>query len=310
MEELGILKKEEIRNTWKKEPSFSAWLAKAENMKLLENAIGINMVDIEKEVPIGKYNADIVANEDGSERKIIIENQYGTSDHDHLGKLITYTAGKQAQVLIWIVEQAEEEHIAAVQWLNEHTDKDIGIFLVQIEVLRIGDSLPAPRFTVLERPNDWAKQNKQPTSKTNQLQLEFWNSFMDYAMKKPDFSNLFNRLKGQPQNWLGLPLGSSEYQICLTVKTKGKITAEIYIYSRKDIFRSLESQKAQIEKELGFKMNWQLLPEKMGSRIDVVQESDFTKPDKWEKSFEWLADKAVMLKKVFPKYMKNFSKEQ
>ncbi len=310
MEELGILKKEEIRKIWKVEPVFSTWLAQPENMELLAKSVGIDILAEETESSVGKYSADIFAKEDGTDRKIIIENQYGTSDHDHLGKLITYTAGKNAQVLIWIVENADDEHRAAVQWLNEHTDAETGIFLVGIEVLRIGDSLPAPRFTVLERPNDWTKQNKQVTSQTNQLQLDFWNKFMDYAMNKPEFSKLFNRRKGLPQNWFNLPMGSSEYQICLTVKTKGKITAEIFINSQKDIFRSLESQKDQIEKELGFKMNWLLLPEKKGSRIDVILEGDFTDIDKWNNYFEWLTDKAVILKKVFPKYLENIDKEQ
>ena len=304
MDKLGVLKKEEIRKTWKKEPEFSTWLALKENMELLAKAVGIDILTEATESSIGKYSADIFAKEDSTDRKIIIENQYGTSDHDHLGKLITYTAGKNAQVLIWIVENADDEHRAAVQWLNEHTDADTGIFLVQIEVLRIGDSLPAPMFTVLERPNDWTKRNKQVvTSKTNQIQLEFWNSFMDYAMKKPEFSKLFNRIKGLPQNWLNLPLGSSEYQICLTAKTTGKIGAEVYINKRKDIFNNLESQRDQIEKELGFKMDWQPLPEKLASRIEVVLEGDFTDTTKWNHYFEWLMKKAVILKTVFPKYL-------
>ena len=179
MEKLGILKNEEIRKIWNIEPEFSAWLAKPENMELLGNAVGIDILAEETESAVGKYSADILAKEDGSDRKIIIENQYGATNHDHLGKLITYTAGKNAQILIWIVEKANDEHRAAVQWINEHTDADIGIFLIQIEVLRIGDSIPAPRFTVLERPNEWTKQNKQVVdSKINQQQMDFWNSFI------------------------------------------------------------------------------------------------------------------------------------
>lgn len=306
MNKLGVLKKEEIRKVWKVEPDFSAWLALPENMELLAKAVGIDILAEETESTVGKYSADIYAKEDGTDRRIIIENQYGSCNHDHLGKLITYAAGKEAKVLIWIVEKADDEHRAAVQWMNEHTDADIGIFLVQIEVLSIENSVPAPMFTVLERPNDWTKQIKQVSvTKTNQLQMEFWNGFVDYAMKKPEYSRLFNRLKGQAQNWLSLPLGSSEYQISLTIKTSGKIGAEVYIHKRKDIFNGLEAQKTQIEKELGFKMDWQPLPGRMASRIEIVKDGDFTQKDKWESYFDWLADKAVNLKKVFPKYLKN-----
>ena len=129
MEKLGILKKEEIRKVWRLEPDFSAWLALPENMELLAKAVGIDILPEETEAAVGKYSADIFAREDGSDRKIIIENQYGTTNHDHLGKLITYAAGKEAKVLIWIVEKADDEHRAAVQWMNEHTDADIGFFL-------------------------------------------------------------------------------------------------------------------------------------------------------------------------------------
>ena len=310
MEKLGTLKKEEIRKIWKTEREFSDWLAKQENMEILGNAVGIDILAEETESAVGKYSADILAKEDGSSRKIIIENQYGATNHDHLGKLITYTAGKNAQVLIWIVEKADDEHRAAVQWINEHTDADIGIFLIQIEVLRIEDSLPAPRFNVLEEPNEWTKQNKQVVdSKISQQQMDFWNSFMDYAMKQSEFSKLFNRRKGLPLNYMNLPLGSVEYQICLTVKTTGQLGAEVYINKRKDIFNNLESQKDQIEKELGFKMDWQPLPDIMASRILIVQDGDYTDNAQWGSCFEWLTDKAVKLKKVFLKYLKEIATE-
>lgn len=310
MEKLGILKKEEIRKIWKSEPEFSAWLASPENMQLLSNAVGIDMLAIEKESAVGNKKADILAKVAGSDWKVIIENQYGTSNHDHLGKLITYTAGKNAQVLIWIVERADNVHKVAVQWINEHTDENINIFLIQIKILRIGDSVPAPMFTVLEKPKDWPKQNKQvAVTKTNQQQKDFWNGFMDYAMKNAEFSKLFHRRKGLMQNWMNLPLGSSKYQICLTIKTEGKIGAEIFINKRQDIFNNLKLNKDQIEKELGFKMDWQPLPDKKGSRIAIVLEGNVNDTNKWEDYFKWLIDKAVKLKNVFPKYLKKSATE-
>ena len=134
--------------------------------------------------------------------------------------------------------------------------------------------------------------------------MDFWNSFMDYAMKQSEFSKLFNRRKGLPLNYMNLPLGSVEYQICLTVKTTGQLGAEVYINKRKDIFNDLEAKKDQIEKELGFNMDWQPLPDKMASRILIVQDGDYTDNTQWDSCFEWLTDKAVKLKKVFPKYLK------
>ena len=310
MEKLGALKKEEIRKIWKTELEFSDWLASPENMQLLSNAIGIDMLAVEKESAVGSKKADILAKITGTDRQVIIENQYGTSNHDHLGKLITYSVGKNAEILIWIVERAENVHKVAVQWINDHTDENINIFLIQIKILRIGDSVPAPMFTVLEKPKDWPKQNKQVAiTKTNQQQMDFWNSFMDYAMKNTEFSKLFHHRKGLMQNWMNLPLGSSKYQICLTIKTEGKIGAEVFINKQQDIFNNLELNKDQIEKDLGFKMDWQPLPDKNGSRIAIVLDCDFTDAEKWDSCFEWLTDKAVKLKKVFPKYLKKSATE-
>ena len=89
-----------------------------------------------------------------------IENQLEDTNHDHLGKIITYAAGKEASVIIWIVKRARDEHRQAVEWLNQHTDENIGFFLLEIELWKINGSVPAPRFNIVERPNDWAKAIK------------------------------------------------------------------------------------------------------------------------------------------------------
>ena len=116
------------------------------------------MVLEETESAVGSFNVDIFAAEEGGTgRKIIIENQLEETNHDHLGKIITYASGKGAEVVIWIVKRARDEHKQAVEWLNQHTDKNIGFFLLEIELWKINDSLPAPKFNVVERPNDWAK---------------------------------------------------------------------------------------------------------------------------------------------------------
>lgn len=138
MKQLGKLTTVPIRSIWKKEPEFSAWLAEKENISLLGEEIGVEILAEETEAGVGDFSADILAKEDGGERLVIIENQYGNTDHDHLGKLITYAAGRGAKVLVWVVEKPRDEHRAAVQWLNDNTAVDIGVFLVQIEIYAIG----------------------------------------------------------------------------------------------------------------------------------------------------------------------------
>ena len=127
-------------------------------MALLSDAIGIDITVDETESDVGDFSVDIFASETGTGRKIIIENQLEDTNHDHLGKLITYASGKSAEVIVWLVRHAREEHRAAIEWLNNNTDDRIGFFLCEIKLYRIGGSEPAVKFEVVEKPNDWTKE--------------------------------------------------------------------------------------------------------------------------------------------------------
>ena len=133
MAELSVLEEiKDLRTVWPHEANdFTPWLAQDENMALLSDAIGIEITVDETESSVGDFNVDIYANETGTDRKIIIENQLEDTNHDHLGKLITYASGKSANVIVWLVKKAREEHKAAVEWLNNHTDDEIGFFSVK-----------------------------------------------------------------------------------------------------------------------------------------------------------------------------------
>lgn len=162
---LGTLKEiTDLRSIWPHEAlNFTPWVA--ENVELLADAVGLDITVDETESSVGDFNVDIYASETGTDRKIIIENQLEDTDHDHLGKLITYASGKDADVVIWVVKHAREEHKAAVEWLNNHTDDKIGFFLCEIKLFQIGDSDIAPSFTVVERPNDWTKEITQRSNR-------------------------------------------------------------------------------------------------------------------------------------------------
>ncbi len=309
-QQLGTLSKVPIKNIWKKEPDFSSWLAEEKNIVLLGQEIGVDILAEETEAGVGDFNADILAKEDGGDRLVIIENQYGVTDHDHLGKLITYSAGREAKVLIWVVESARDEHRAAVQWLNDNTADDIGVFLVKIEIYVIGDSAPAPKFTVLESPNDWVKSTRQNAalSKRNLKQSAWWADFMDYAMEHQDFKKFFNRRKPLPQHWINLPLGSGQCHLSLTVTTN-HIGVEVYIPQNKPLFSSLFEHKADIEKEVGFPMDWQELPGKKASRIITILSGDFNGLKGDKDSFKWYCEKSLILRKVFSKYLKMVASE-
>lgn len=180
---LGKLEEVDIRELWKHEQyDFSEWLSKEENIEMLSDEIGLTLTDISKEVFVGSYRCDLVAKDETTGIKAIIENQMEATNHDHLGKIITYASGLDANIVIWIVKEAREEHKSAIEWLNNKTIKDISFFLIEIRAYKIGDSLPAPKFVIIEKPNDFVKTANLSTdsgelSKTQSERLNFWNIF-------------------------------------------------------------------------------------------------------------------------------------
>ncbi|MBU1121650.1 MAG: DUF4268 domain-containing protein, partial [Candidatus Omnitrophica bacterium] len=155
---LSKLKKVALRNVWKNEAKdFTNWLAEEENLSLLSDEIGIDIKLIKTEAIVGSFNVDILAEEENTGKKIIIENQLEITNHDHLGKIITYASGYDADIIIWLIKDVRDEHKQAIDWLNEHTDEKLNFFIIKIELWQIGDSPVAPKFQIISKPNDWAK---------------------------------------------------------------------------------------------------------------------------------------------------------
>lgn len=109
--DLGKIEAVELRKIWPHEAlDFTKWLAEDENLQLLGDTIGTELELIEVESSVGSFNVDIFASEVGTSRKVIIENQLEDTNHDHLGKIITYASGKDAEIIVWIVARARDEH--------------------------------------------------------------------------------------------------------------------------------------------------------------------------------------------------------
>ena len=303
---LGILKEiTDLRKVWPHEAlNFTPWVA--ENIELLGDAVGLDITVEETESSVGDFNVDIYASETGTDRKIIIENQLEDTDHDHLGKLITYASGKSADVVIWIVKHAREEHKAAVEWLNNHTDDKIGFFLCEIKLFQIGDSQIAPSFSVVEKPNDWAKEIKKTTAAnpTQQQRLEYWQAFNDYAFNDKNFSKAFNMRKPTTDHWMDFSIGSSACHIGVTqIQKRSAIGVELYINDDKELFKSLFAHKAEIESDMGMVLDWRELPERKASRILVEKNVQLGNHEEWQAQFVYIMDVLLKMKKAFKKHL-------
>lgn len=296
----------DVRSVWHHEArDFSKWLAQDENLEELSAAIGIDIVLEERESSVGSFNVDLYAIEEGTDRRIIIENQLEDTNHDHLGKLITYASGKGAEVIVWIVRRARDEHRQAIEWLNQNTGVNIGFFLVEIELWQIDDSAIAPKFNVVERPNDWAKQMKNvgSLSDTKQLQLHFWQQLSEYIKSHDVFAKEFSPRKAQPQHWYDLSIGSSSYHICLTVNTqKNLLGAEIYITDDKEKFAMFKIHDKEIEDLIGSHVEWREATK--ATRIITLHSYDINNENNWVQAFEWLMNKAVIFKSIAKRFDK------
>ena len=306
MTNLGTLKEiTDLRSIWPHEAlNFTPWVA--ENVDLLADAVGLDITVDETESSVGDFNVDIYASETGTDRKIIIENQLEDTDHDHLGKLITYASGKGADVVIWVVKHAREEHKAAVEWLNNHTDDKIGFFLCEIKLFQIGDSQIAPAFTVVERPNDWTKEIRKTASanSTQQQRLEYWQAFNDYAFTDANFSRIFNKRKPTTDHWMDFSIGSSACHIAVSQIQKRKaVDVELYINDDKELFKSLFAHKDEIEKNMEMELEWKELPERKASRILIEKTVDLDDRATWPEQFDYIMDNCIKMKRAFKRYL-------
>lgn len=306
MVKLGSLKEvKDLRSVWPHEAlDFTPWLA--ENIDFLGETLGLDIAVEETESSVGSFNVDILAFEVGTDRKIIIENQLEDTNHDHLGKIITYASGKDADIIIWVVKHAREEHKAAIEWLNNHTDEKIEFFLCEIKLFRIGESQIAPSFVIVEKPNDWTKEIKiiTTTNPTQQQRLEYWQAFNDYAFQNAEFAKCFNKRKPSTDHWMSLSIGSSACHIDISrIQKRKMLEVEIYINEDKELFHSLYSNKAEIEATAGLKFDWRELPERKASRIIIERKADLDNENEWFQQFEWIMSVCMKMKNSFKKYI-------
>jgi hypothetical protein len=243
MMKLGRIEKIDLRSFWRREATdFTPWLAQEENIQLLGETIGIDLEVQSQEESVGPFSADILCKDTINDHFVLIENQLERTDHTHLGQLMKYAAGLEAVTIIWIAQKFTEEHRAALDWLNRITDDTFNFFGIEIELIRIGDSVPAPIFNVVSKPNDWSKQVKQSAghniTDTKLLQMEYFQAMKEYLENKKVG---FKIQKPAPQHWTNISIGKSNLYLSATVNSRDKsinIWFNIQTENAKDTFFS------------------------------------------------------------------------
>lgn len=307
---LGKLEKvKDLSSVWKHEANnFTKWLSEEENLKTLSEEIGIDIELITTEAKTGSFSTEILAVESNTENKIVIGTQLETTNHEYLGKIITYASGHDAKTIIWIVKEACEEHRQAVDWLNEHTDDEINIFLCRIELWKIGESAIAPKFQIVSSPNNWTKTIKRSLdnkfSSSKMLQYDYWTRVKEEIDE--NYSK-FNSKKPRGSHHYDLSLGTSLATIGLHVITKSnEIRVLLWIPDSKELFNYLYESKDEIESELGYEVEWNNSEINKSSNIVISKYADINNQSNWDENIKWHLTKASEFYDVFSDRIKKF----
>lgn len=289
---IGVLTSVSPREAWSHEATdFTPWLA--ENLAVLGEELGIQLEFESKETRVGSFFADIVARCPQDDRVVLIENQLEKSDHGHLGQLMTYLAGTDAKIIVWIATDFSEPHLAALKWLNEHTADPFAFFAVRLRVVRIGDSDPAPMFEVVERPNCWERQmnavqraSRSQSSRASQRQA-YWNELVSTC---PELEKRGVRVNGSASQWLQPNnVSGLVVSIYLAVDGVGLFVRGPRGSSTVDVFGRLEASSGRFREFVGD----DLIDGTDTSYPSCFMKVDTTDPANWDKAMNWHCEKAM-----------------
>ena len=303
MADLGELKSVDLRTIWPNEATyFTPWLA--DNLDKLSEALGLDLEFVEQEADVGGFSLDILARDAGSGSSVVIESQLTSTDHDHLGKLLTYAAGFEAKILVWLAQEIRDEHKEAVNWLNQRTDSETSAFAVAVELLSVDGSKPAVSFRLVAAPSEWAK-GKRPsaaTSSKGEVYRAFFQALLDDLRTNHKFTNA---RAGQPQGWYAFSSELNGVRYGASFARAGRVRCDLYIdlgeqEENKRFFDALHAERDQIERDFGRKLEWERLDSKRASRIALYEEGRITDaPEQLTRIHQWLISSLLSLRRVF-----------
>lgn len=314
MPEFGTIKKVNVREIWQHEAqNFTPWLAK--NLEKLGEAVGMDLEMIEQEASVGNFSLDILAKDLSTGHNVIIENQFGDTDHDHLGKMLTYAAGFDASKVIWISENVRDEHRQTIEWLNQRTGTDTQFFAIEIEVFRIDDSKPAYNFKPVAFPNEWQKSNKQTSSGTSSAKGEAYREFFQLLIDELRTKHSFTKARiAQPQSWYIFPTGISGISYGTSFAQGKRVRTELYIDvgesdKNKKLFDWLFDQKQVLENEFGEVFTWERLDDRKASRIAIYREGSIDDVELLKEIHVWAIQKLLDFRKIFSPHLKKYKNQ-
>ncbi len=306
---IGKLERVDLREVWKHEAhNFTQWLEN--NISVLNDALDLTLVNVDREQAAGSFSIDLVAEDEGG-GTVIIENQLEKSNHDHLGKLITYLTAMQARAAIWIVSDPRPEHVAAITWLNESSSA--AFYMVKVEAVKIGESPAAPLFTLIVGPSEEGKivgRVKEDLADRHHLRKAWWASLIE---RSSVVSKLHAHITPGIANWIAASSGVRGLGFNYVVG-QDWCSAELYIDrgkesddENKSIFDQLAAHRANIEKAFGGPLSWERLEGKRACRIRFTNDQGgYRSPDdQWPALQDTIIRAMDRLEKAIRPYLKH-----
>ncbi|MDE2697046.1 MAG: DUF4268 domain-containing protein [Chloroflexota bacterium] len=285
--DLGKIILEDPRSVWEHEAEdFTPWLA--EHIDLLGDALGVEIEIAGREEPVGSFAVDLYGTEVGTGRVVIVENQLARTDHTHLGQLLAYAAGLDAKIVVWVSPEVRDEHREAIHWLNSQTSAEVGFFLVELELLRVDESLPAPRFNLAAQPSEFQRELvKETKTERTAKQLAYHDFYVDLLtrlrMANPNFT------RSDPANvrhdsWANFSAGRSGFHVGWAFTASGHFRVELYVDTgdrteNKSAFDQLQTESAAIEAAIGEQLTWERLDNRRASRVYAHRNGSVESPE-------------------------------
>lgn len=297
-EPIGRIVRVSLREVWAHEAhELTPWLLA--NADLLADTLGIDLELTANEHAVGAFSLDLIGKDLTNDCVLIVENQLTPSDHDHLGKLITYAAGTDAKTVVWLAPSLRDEHRQALELLNDLAADQVRFFAVELSAVRIGDSPVAPMLEVRVEPSDWharlstyARGVSEATGKPA-LYREFWGKLLDrLRTEHPDWSNA----RVPPStNWISMPCpfkGGPNYAMSFA---QHGLRFELYVDAEdpalaEDLYGQLERHRDAIEAAFGGELSWERLEGRRASRIAAYTDGDVSEPDAHDRYIDWFFD--------------------
>lgn len=299
--ELSRLEPVELREVWPNEATdFTPWLAEEENLSILADTLNMELELEGSEVNVESGIVDLLCrNTDDS--LVLIENKLTKTNHAHLGQILTYAAARpEATAFVWIAKSFQEKHRAALDRLNEITAERFQFFGVEIELWRIGNSSPAPKFNIVSSPNDWIRSVFRGLTETQLQQMQYWTGLAEYMS---DANCQISSPNPVPEAYVFLPLGKASIRLKVSIsKGKRRLSVGLDMFDEKATayFNLLVQNREEIEQEFGISLEWDELPAQKSSRVSLhKKDTDPTDEEDWPDQHAWLAEKLKLFDRVF-----------